>query len=668
MSMMKKAFEQNAKLGMAPLSEIKRRKKFADGGDVMAGFKDGGEVSLRHVIRAGQTGVGFVKGKGGPTDDEVPITTPSGQDIDVSNGEYVLPHDTVKAIGKDKLDAIVHATHEYGEPSLRRGYADGSAPVPYGAQEVIPRSNTNWIPPKAPIDPAVIEGQSIRIPNERISGVGNPNVGANGSAEAQAWRASSTPSAAPTPVAQPSLATRAGQIVAKTGLRPAPAAATSGVAGLRNGVVAGSMIDSAVGALSKPTEDYRRRFGMDPNEGSVLGDLAARAGGVVSDVGAGLLDLGVPVVNALRKAGGAAPIASFADILQQQDGGVKPKPSVAAQPPVNNSLRAVALDGAVGVPGSAPAAESVQAQPSLRRPIDADERARLYAIYGDPARYDPANIEAENRAIAEKYSIPKSDRTYGDSVRGSWDDFFNMRAEEKRRTQALDLGVRDRATAAQSRQAMAKLAFDQSMAMRDQANKDRQYKLDVTKFGVEQGNKQADMARADAAARDSAQKALHERVASMLPPTKGPDGKDVPDTASAARYMMAIQAELGNKIAATRAHLQQNPNDARAKQWLAAVEKDGVHAMGEDALRIAVAGISAADVAQEQHSAINPFGGTAVVSDQPITSLRRRPGILFDDLVSNRGDVIPARAIDKEGSILGLGGRTNHNYDILKTK
>lgn len=64
---------------------------------------------------------GPVRGPGGPTDDKVPAM--------LSDGEYVLPADTVEAIGVDKLDAIKDATHEpTGKAKYRQGlrkFGDG---------------------------------------------------------------------------------------------------------------------------------------------------------------------------------------------------------------------------------------------------------------------------------------------------------------------------------------------------------------------------------------------------------------------------------------------------------------------------------------------------------------------------------------------------------------
>jgi hypothetical protein len=67
------------------------------------GKADGGKVHRGH---------GGVRGPGGPVDDKVPAM--------LSNGEYVLPADTVKAIGKKKLDQLVKSTHTPASVQRRR--------------------------------------------------------------------------------------------------------------------------------------------------------------------------------------------------------------------------------------------------------------------------------------------------------------------------------------------------------------------------------------------------------------------------------------------------------------------------------------------------------------------------------------------------------------------
>lgn len=55
---------------------------------------------------------GEIQGPGTGISDSVPaVNTDTGQRLQVSNGEYVLPADTVRAIGKQALDRIIQATH-----------------------------------------------------------------------------------------------------------------------------------------------------------------------------------------------------------------------------------------------------------------------------------------------------------------------------------------------------------------------------------------------------------------------------------------------------------------------------------------------------------------------------------------------------------------------------
>lgn len=60
---------------------------------------------------------GLVSGPGGPVDDMIPAM--------LSDGEYVLPADTVKAIGKKKLDKVVKKTHTPAAIQRKRGMSKG---------------------------------------------------------------------------------------------------------------------------------------------------------------------------------------------------------------------------------------------------------------------------------------------------------------------------------------------------------------------------------------------------------------------------------------------------------------------------------------------------------------------------------------------------------------
>jgi hypothetical protein len=85
---------------------------WAGGGFKMPSFADGGKIK-----RLGRSGK--VSGPGGPVDDKIPAM--------LSDGEYVLPADTVKTIGVKKLDKLVKKTHTPAATQRRRALNKGSA-------------------------------------------------------------------------------------------------------------------------------------------------------------------------------------------------------------------------------------------------------------------------------------------------------------------------------------------------------------------------------------------------------------------------------------------------------------------------------------------------------------------------------------------------------------
>lgn len=64
---------------------------------------DGGRIRGLRLADGTHVGAGPVSGPGGPVDDKIPAM--------LSNGEYVLPADTVAKIGVGKLDKVVRDTH-----------------------------------------------------------------------------------------------------------------------------------------------------------------------------------------------------------------------------------------------------------------------------------------------------------------------------------------------------------------------------------------------------------------------------------------------------------------------------------------------------------------------------------------------------------------------------
>ena len=79
---------------------------------ISAFFADGGKA--KRLGRGGK-----VSGPGGPVDDKIPAM--------LSDGEYVLPADTVKAIGVKKLDKVVKKTHTPAAVQKRKALGKRSA-------------------------------------------------------------------------------------------------------------------------------------------------------------------------------------------------------------------------------------------------------------------------------------------------------------------------------------------------------------------------------------------------------------------------------------------------------------------------------------------------------------------------------------------------------------
>jgi len=96
--------------GAAALGNIAGRWAGSEAGSkAIAGLADGGKV---------HRGKGAVRGPGGPVDDKIPAM--------LSNGEYVLPADTVKAIGKKNLDKVIAKTHTPAAVQRRRQALKGA--------------------------------------------------------------------------------------------------------------------------------------------------------------------------------------------------------------------------------------------------------------------------------------------------------------------------------------------------------------------------------------------------------------------------------------------------------------------------------------------------------------------------------------------------------------
>lgn len=248
---------------------------------------------------------------------------------------------------------------------------------------------------------------------------------------------------------------------------------------------------------------------------------------------------------------------------------------------------------------------------------------------GDAEAVAAANQPVQARAKLREISLQNEGRMNEATMRDATERRGQDQTSADRRYSS-DQTLRGAQTTAAGQ--AARLAYD---ARKD----DRDYQLNVAKYGVERADKQFTQ-------RAQAQDDVQKQVTSMLPPL--PDGK--PDTAAAARYSAALNAQVAQRSDQLRAQLAKTPDRKDVAAELDALESKGLGAMDPVAVRKFIVGQQTAELAARTGtSQWNPFGTAAANSTAPITSLRERKGLFGSDYVSDRGDVIPARNLRDNG-------------------
>lgn len=571
-----------------------------------------------------------------------------------------------------------------------------------------------------PQAPPVNMGMAEEVPTMR--GATNPNVGVGRpSAEAQAWQQMRTPPAAPgtaagtaasEAAASRGAAYRAGQVAGKA-LR---AATTDGSTGRL--LVAGGTVGALQDATAPDsTARYAQRFGVsEPTGDGSFGDIAKfaalRAGGFASDLGANILDTGVGVANSVRGAFGAAPLPTFRSLLYR-DG--DPNQSAGAAAPARSAAMAQTPAPTTNPTGITPQMrEAAPAQPQNVVMRDGNSfsgtNVREGFQYQDPsglrtsplsrvtsvptvAGLDPALAtalsEARSAAVTRGESLgPGGVISLGGSRGGGGSDIEALARSGKLTAAGLNAVVQsqgqglnyDATLRGQGVQARGQdLNYDLGMRGQDvqmrgqdmsnqvartqarleQMNKDRQYQLDVAKFGEERAKTMFNQ-------RQESDKALTSKLESMFT-TRDKDGKAIVDQQAVAARKAGITAALGERIAALESVPQDSSDYAQAQQVASQLREKGAAALSEDGLQRLIAQLEVKERSQQAHSALNPFGGTHIDSADPsaydIVGVDK--GIFQDDYRLRNGSTVPARALDKVNGDL-IGGQRTTRFDILK--
>lgn len=255
---------------------------------------------------------------------------------------------------------------------------------------------------------------------------------------------------------------------------------------------------------------------------------------------------------------------------------------------------------------------------------------------GDTAAVEAAALPIRNRQRLAELSLTNEGRMGEARLRDATDRrgqdvqaaVASLRDQTDRRGQ--DITARGQDITARTAATNARL---------DQMNKDRQFQLDVQKFGQDTAAKNFDQ-------RQKAQEGVTSQITAMLPP--GADGK--PDAANAARYTAGLNTLVSDRINALQAQLQRTPGRKDVADELDALQSRGLAAMDQAAIRKYVVGQQTADLAAQTGTGrFVPWGTDAANSTAPITSLREVKGLFGSDFVSDRGDVIPGRYLRQDG-------------------
>lgn len=209
-----------------------------------------------------------------------------------------------------------------------------------------------------------------------------------------------TPTPTPvTPAPAPSLATRAGQVAGKVSraagsvarLGTAPVASVPGkIPGLRatapgqmggaGAALALAGISGAVTGAGTPTADYATRMGIE-NPTSFMGDVGVRTLGVLSDVGAAVVDPGIQIGNAVGRGVKAifpgAPdfLTSQTPTLRERFADVQANPQAPTKPTAAQMLSGQRPAGEAPADGQRPAGDPQPNRQPNRQPANEPEAA-----------------------------------------------------------------------------------------------------------------------------------------------------------------------------------------------------------------------------------------------------------------------------------------------------
>ena len=345
------------------------------------------------TARVGHAAGGIVRGKGGPTDDQVPMSV-GGTPVNLSPREAVLPVKTVMALGgPDAVEDLIERTN--GKPPVRSGLrAGGNYAAGAGGIEIPddymrgrqPPPVQPTVPPLTPEQEMLKRAAASRAADAQARAAQEASQAAR-SAEAGMRTPGGAAQAAPSRMSKlraalnPANATKiediprmikeggaklagskVGSVVAEVGKR-APSAGPA-LAGL----------EGAVRGINTTDAEYAQRLGVDEPT-TRLGSIAVRAPGVLSDVGASVINGAALPYNLVRH---GLNFNNYYDYRDNFDDVASAKAQAAAAPVV--AAKSAAPAGQSQAPASAQTGTQGAPEPAMA--AAADIQARSMAAEG----------------------------------------------------------------------------------------------------------------------------------------------------------------------------------------------------------------------------------------------------------------------------------------------
>lgn len=319
------------------------------------------------TARVGHAAGGIVRGKGGPTDDEVSMSI-GGTDVNLSPREAVLPVKTVMALGgPEAVEDLIERTN--GKPPVRSGlraggnYVDGAVPPLTPEQEMLKRAAAS----RAADAQARAAQEASQAARSAEAGMRTPGGAAQAAPSRMSnLRAALNPADATKIEDIPRMikeggarlaGSKVGSVVAEVGKR-APSAGPA-LAGL----------EGAVRGINTTDAEYAQRLGVDEPT-TRLGSIAVRAPGVLSDVGASVINAAALPYNAVRH---GLNFNNYYDYRDNFDDVASAKAQAAAAPVV--TAKSAAPVGQPQAPASAQTGTQVAPEPAMAAAADIQDRS-----------------------------------------------------------------------------------------------------------------------------------------------------------------------------------------------------------------------------------------------------------------------------------------------------